>query len=98
MAPAIPAALAVLAELIRRRVPDADTQAELIAQIEAAALATPTHPFFDGFHKIGRQLTGLAIVAAVVYLKINGLTLTLDEIGALVGVPTLYSLMKGKGR
>ncbi len=91
--------------IIEKAVPDKDMQIKLNAelakmkdQIYLKALETPTIPWVDALHKMGRQLNGYVSILAIVVLKLADIDLSMEEAAALASSSTAYAVVKGRGR
>ena len=96
-------------DIAKEAVVDKDKQNELVAHIaeltgEAekavylAELQTKTVPWVDGLHKMGRQLSNLLTIAAVVVLSLAGIEITPTMALVLTGGNVTYQYIKGKGQ
>ena len=92
-------------DIIDQVVPDKDAAARLKSLIETmreetyrAALTTTTLPWADALHKLARPVLSFYGPTIAGLLIAFGHDLSAYEVGALLGVPTLYTAIKGKGR
>lgn len=107
------------ADVIDEMVEDKDVANEIKGRVQLAkiagrteiersyqvALQTKTHWFFDGIHKLGRQVTNLLVLYAghdlLSDLTAAGTPITFDHVlavAALGGPAALYTVIKGRGK
>jgi len=85
-------------DIVKEKVTDVDKQNEMIRDIAVASATNKTIPLLDGIHKLGRQILIGAVVGFHMYCKLNDIPLSVEELTALYGAVTAYTLLKGKGR
>lgn len=85
-------------DVVKEKVVDVDKQNEMIKDIAVAHASNKTIPILDGVHKLGRQVLIGSVVYFHMYCKLHDIELTLEELTALYGAVTAYTLLKGKGR
>lgn len=92
-------------DIVEKAVPDKDMQAKLNAELAKMkdelylkALETPTIPWVDALHKMGRQINGYVSILAIVVLKLCDIDLSANEMLVMAGSSMTYAAVKGRGR
>lgn len=87
-------------DIIDQFVTDKDKAAELKAQFYLQELKTPTLPWVDAIHKMGRQILALIQIIVYIYLahKYGIEAISPEVVAGISGAASIYTLVKGKGR
>jgi len=91
--------------LIDKAVPDKDLAAQLKNDLETlreqahiVALQTPTVPWVDALHKMGRQLFSYAQLIFYGACVAFDITITPEIVAGVSGPGSIYNFVKGKGK